>query len=149
MISLIIAGGMSIATTMKPVEWPDINNHTLKGQIILTSRVVCRDRWGTPMLPDGKGGYSLIQPINDKYIAESLIIPPWNIPPGTPEREVLYRPLPPVSISIEPTVAPAPAPAPASDVSTLSPVEPPMPMPSTDEAPAPDASATGDAPATQ
>ena len=28
------------------------------------------------MLPDGKGGYSLIAPINSEYIAQSLIQPP-------------------------------------------------------------------------
>jgi hypothetical protein len=66
MISLIIAGGISAAAASQTTEvtWPDMNNHTLRGEIVLAKEVVCRNRWGTPMLPDGKGGYSLIAPIN-------------------------------------------------------------------------------------
>jgi hypothetical protein len=51
-------------------------NHTLSGDKISSSKVVCRDRWGTPMPPDGKGGYSLIAPVKGSLIKESLWIPP-------------------------------------------------------------------------
>ena len=51
-------------------------NHTLLGQKILASQVVCRNRWGTPMLPDSTGGYSLIAPIKNDLIDQSLWIPP-------------------------------------------------------------------------
>ncbi|MFA7234020.1 MAG: hypothetical protein WC076_07900 [Terrimicrobiaceae bacterium] len=51
-------------------------NHALRGELIPAKEVVCRNMWGTPMLPDGKGGYSLIAPINPAFIAESLIQPP-------------------------------------------------------------------------
>jgi len=53
-----------------------VDNHTLAGEKIAPSQVVTRSRWGTPMLPDGKGGYSLIAPINQKFIEQSLWIPP-------------------------------------------------------------------------
>jgi hypothetical protein len=33
------------------------------------------------MLPDGKGGYSLIAPINPEYIAQGLIQPPITAGP--------------------------------------------------------------------
>jgi len=59
--------------------------------------VVCRDRWGTPMLPDGKAGYSLIAPIKKSLIAQSL----W-IPPVTGE-----RPPPPPAPSVQATPAAA------------------------------------------
>jgi hypothetical protein len=121
MISLIIAGGMYAAATMKPIDWPDINNHTLKGESILSSKVVCRDRWGTPMLPDGKGGYSLIAPINEKYIQESLIIPPWNFPKGVSAKDVVYRPLPPVNIIVEETAQPAAPSTPATPATPSTP----------------------------
>jgi len=54
----------------------ELNNHTLLGERIPAKDVVTRYRWGTPMLPDGKGGYSLIAAINPEFIAQSLIIPP-------------------------------------------------------------------------
>ena len=53
-----------------------MTNHTLRGEPILARDVVCRNRWGTPMLPDGTGGYSLIAPISPEFIARSLIQPP-------------------------------------------------------------------------
>jgi hypothetical protein len=90
MISLIVAGGAFIgaATTQTDFTWPSLYNHTLLGERVLAEQVVTRNRWGTPMLPDGKGGYSLIAPVNPNFIAQSLIIPPKT---GGP----VYRPLPP------------------------------------------------------
>jgi hypothetical protein len=145
MISLIIAGGISAAAASQTtaVTWPDINNHTLRGEIVPAKEVVCRNRWGTPMLPDGKGGYSLIAPINQKWIDESLQQPPW-----APNGMVAYRPLPPMQeVVIEQPAIPQPttvapptvptAPAPAAE---LTPVEPTMPAADA-TAPAPDAPA--------
>lgn len=51
-------------------------NHTLRGERVLAKEVVCRNMWGTPMLPDGKGSYSLIAPINPEFIERSLFQPP-------------------------------------------------------------------------
>jgi hypothetical protein len=134
MISLIIAGGVYAAATAQPTQWPDIDNHTLKGEAIPASQVVTRTRWGTPMLPDGKGGYSLIAPINQDFILESLIIPPWNLPSSVTTQDVIYRPLPPDGGAIV-TEAPAPAPmpiapvAPAPGMNSIAPVEPTLPAP--------------------
>ena len=140
MISLIIAGGVSLAASSQSFKWPDINNHTLAGEVIPSSQVVCRNMWGTPMLPDGKGGYSLIAPINANYIKESLIIPPWNLPPGVTAQQVVYRPLPATKeVAVEVTTQPEPVPvAPVEEVPAM---EPSMPdvgdtLPSTEAAPA-------------
>lgn len=65
-----------VTTTTVTQPEPELYNHTLRGERILAREVVCRNMWGTPMLPDGKGGYSLIAPINPEYIAQSLIQPP-------------------------------------------------------------------------
>lgn len=132
MISLIIAGGISLAaaSTQTTVTWPDINNHTLKGEAIPASQVVTRNTWGTPMLPDGKGGYSLIAPINPDYIRESLIIPPWSFPKGVMPNDVIYRPVPatpeiaaPVQIEATPVevapVVPAPVEQPSAPVDAM------------------------------
>jgi len=73
---LIIAGGSSFLGTLELPPPEVINNHTLAGEKIPSTQVVCRDRWGTPMLPGGKGGYSLIVPIKKDLIAQSLWIPP-------------------------------------------------------------------------
>jgi hypothetical protein len=107
MISLLIAGGVYVAASSPTTTWPDIDNHTLRGEKIPSSQVVCRNMWGTPMLPDGTGGYSLIAPINQDWIKESLIIPPKTT------GMVAYRPLPPLveRITVTDTVAPAPAPS--------------------------------------
>jgi hypothetical protein len=115
MISLIIAGGIALAAPSNQFSWPDIDNHTLKGEKIPSSKVVTRNVWGTPMLPDGTGGYSLIAPINEDYIAQSLIIPPWNIPANVTTEMVIYRPLPESERPVE-TVAPIPAPVPVIPV---------------------------------
>ena len=73
---LLIAGGSSFLGNIELPPAVLTMNHTLKGEQIPAAQVVCRDRWGTPMLPDGKGSYSLIAPINKKLIAQSLWIPP-------------------------------------------------------------------------
>jgi len=72
---LLIAGGSFLGTLATPQETPMIN-HTLRGESVLASEVVCRNRWGTPMMPDGTGGYSLTAPIIPEFIARSLIQPP-------------------------------------------------------------------------
>lgn len=72
-----VSGPMGSSTTaVSTYQEPELYNHTLLGERVLAEDVVCRNRWGTPMLPDGKGGYSLIAPINPEYIAQSKIIPP-------------------------------------------------------------------------
>lgn len=77
---ILIAGGAFIGTLATPKE-VDMINHTLLGERVLAKEVVCRNRWGTPMLPDGKGGYSLIAPINPEFIARSLVQPPLTSGP--------------------------------------------------------------------
>ena len=72
---LLIAGGAFISTFSTPQE-SEMMNHTLRGELIPAKEVVCRSMWGTPMLPDGKGSYSLIAPINPQFIAQSLVQPP-------------------------------------------------------------------------
>ncbi|HEY8901967.1 MAG TPA: hypothetical protein VIM61_16275 [Chthoniobacterales bacterium] len=135
MISLLIAGGVSVAANVQAVNWPIIDNHTLKGEAIPSNQVVCRNMWGTPMLPDGKGGYSLIAPINQTWIAESLMIPPQ-----APRGMVAYRPLPPVTATVVVPAVPEPAPA---AVSAPAPVAPPAPA--MEEAPAPAVEAPAEA----
>lgn len=73
---LFLAGGSFLGVLAQPQPEPELFNHTLRGERILAKEVVCRNRWGTPMLPDGKGGYSLIAPINPEAIAFSLVQPP-------------------------------------------------------------------------
>jgi len=75
MIPFLIAGG-SILTTLVMPEEVDLKNHTLAGAEIKAKEVVCRNAWGTPMLPDGRGSYSLIAPIDPVLIERSLIQPP-------------------------------------------------------------------------
>ena len=74
--SLLIAGGSSFLGTMVSSTNTNTVNHILLGEKIDATKVVCRDRWGTPMLPDGKASYSLIAPISESLIAQSLWIPP-------------------------------------------------------------------------
>jgi hypothetical protein len=91
--SLLIAGGSSFLGNLQLPSAEPITNHTLLGEKIPATKVVCRDRWGTPMLPDGKAGYSLIAPTNAALIAQSLWIPPAS---GTrPERPVPSAPVVP------------------------------------------------------
>ena len=72
---LFLAGGAFLGTLELP-QTTTLYNHTLAGEKIPAYQVVTRSRWGTPMLPDGKAGYSMTAPINKKLIAESLWIPP-------------------------------------------------------------------------
>jgi len=73
---LLIAGGVYFAQPTVVLPEVKLINHTLAGEVIPAKDVVCRNRWGTPMLPDGKGSYSLIAPINEGFIALSLFQPP-------------------------------------------------------------------------
>lgn len=72
---LLIAGGAFLGTLATPQETPMIN-HTLRGESVLAKEVVCRTRCGTPMMPNGIGGYSLTAAINPEFIARSLVQPP-------------------------------------------------------------------------
>jgi hypothetical protein len=74
MLALLIASSALLGAVTQPA--PELYNHTLRGERIPAKEVVCRNRWGTLMLPDGRGGYSLVAPINPDYIAESLVQPP-------------------------------------------------------------------------
>ena len=88
---LLIAGGASFLGTLQFPAVTPVDNHTLAGEKIPSVQVVARDRWGTPMLPDAKAGYSLIAPINKKLILQSLWIPPISC-----NRPVAEAPLPSV-----------------------------------------------------
>ncbi len=132
MISLLIAGGVYVAATPQTTDWPVIDNHTLRGEAVPSTQVVCRNMWGTPMLPDGKGGYSLIAPINPTWIADSLIIPP-KVTRGM----VAYRPLPVVEETVVlPPTEPAPAPASTSAPAASTNLAPAAEAPVTESAPA-------------
>jgi hypothetical protein len=72
---LFLAGGAFLGVVATQPE-PDLINHTLRGEKVPAKEIVCRNRWGTLMLPDGKGGYSLISPINQDFIDFSLVQPP-------------------------------------------------------------------------
>lgn len=74
MLPLLLAGGAFLGTLTQPEI--ELSNHTLRGELVLAKEVVCRSRWGTPMLPNGKGGYSLISSINQEFITQSLVQPP-------------------------------------------------------------------------
>jgi hypothetical protein len=84
MLMFLIAGG-SLITTLVPPQLPDFQNHLLNGTPVLAKEVVCRDRWGTPMMPDGKGSYSIIASPDPRLIERSLIQPPLTLAP-------VYRP---------------------------------------------------------
>jgi len=76
MLPLFLAGGAFLSNVAATQTEVDLYNHTLRGERVLAKEVVCRNMWGTPMLPDGKGGYSLIAPINPEFIERSLVQPP-------------------------------------------------------------------------
>lgn len=79
MLSLLLAGGAFLGAATQSsitVTETDLYNHTLRGERVLAKEVVCRNMWGTPMLPNGKAGYSIIAPINQEYIERSLFQPP-------------------------------------------------------------------------
>lgn len=75
MIPFLIAGG-SVLTTLVAPEPVDTMNHTLLGVKVKAKEVVTRNAWGTPMMPNGKGSYSLIAPPDPVLIERSLIQPP-------------------------------------------------------------------------
>lgn len=91
-----MGGGTTTQVTAITPVIPDVDiyNRTLLGEPILAREVVTRNRWGTPMPPNGKGGYSLIAPLNPEYIAQSLVIPPLTDGP-------VYRPRTNVPIIVE------------------------------------------------
>ncbi len=99
MIPLLIAGGAVLTTLVQP-QLPELMNHTLSGSEVKASNVVCRNRWGTPMLPSGQGSYSLIASPDEALIAQSLIQPPNN-PKGF--NFPVYRPGAKGSPSVEQT----------------------------------------------
>lgn len=75
MIPFLIAGGAVVSVFVAP-QLPDIMNHTLAGTPVKASEVVCRTRWGTPMMPDGKGSYNVTASPDPVFIERSLIQPP-------------------------------------------------------------------------
>lgn len=92
MIPLLIAGGSIISTFTAP-QLPDMMNHTLSGTPVKAPEVVCRSRWGTPMLPDGMGSYKLTAAPNAAYIERSLIQPPkTDAPIFRPGEPYIVRP---------------------------------------------------------
>ena len=102
MILLLIAGGSIISTFTEP-QMPEMMNHTLVGTPVQAAQVVCRSRWGTPMMPDGKGSYNLTAAPNPLSIERSLIQPPKTDAP-------VYRPGAPYNLPSQ-AVAPAVTPA--------------------------------------
>lgn len=80
---LLIAGGLVFTPTPAPEPAAPIEtiNHTLLAETLPAKQVVTRNRWGTPMLPDDKGGYSIIQAIVEQNIQRSLIQPPRTSAP--------------------------------------------------------------------
>jgi hypothetical protein len=104
MIPFLIAGG-SIVNTLVAPEPVDTLNHTLLGVKVKAKEVVSRNMWGTPMMPDAKGSYSLIAPPDPVLIERSLIQPPkTDAPTFVPDKP--YK-LP--SMIDEPEVNPVPA----------------------------------------
>jgi len=99
MIPLLIAGGTMLGPLVQP-ELPDMMNHTLTGIEVKASNVVTKNRWGTPMMPTGDGGYSLIAIPDPKLIEQSLIQPP-NSPKGFqfPEYRPGAKPAPSAEVS--------------------------------------------------
>jgi hypothetical protein len=116
---LLIAGGSSFLGNVDMPTLTQTMNHTLKGEQIPSAQVVCRDHWGTPMLPDGKGSYSLIAPINKKLIAQSLWIPPVS---GKRPAVVASKSVAPASPSAVPSL-PLPEALPTSPSSGTPPLE--------------------------
>ena len=135
MIPFLIAGG-SILNTLVAPEPVDTLNHTLPGAKVKAKEVVSRNAWGTPMMPDGKGSYSLIAPPDPILIERSLIQPPkTDAPTFVPDKP--YK-LP--SMKDEPEVNPAPA-APVEPLPIVQ--EPPAASEvSATEVPAPEEQAT-------
>jgi hypothetical protein len=99
MIPILIAGGSMLGTLVAP-QIPDLPNHLLTGSTIPAKQVVCRTRWGTPMMPDGKGSYSLLSGPDPVLIERSLVQPPKTEAP-------IFRPAS-MQRSVRTVVAPAP-----------------------------------------
>ena len=104
MIPFLIAGG-SVLTTLVAPEPVDTINHTLLGVKVKAKEVVARNAWGTPMMPNGKGSYSLIAPPDPVLIERSLIQPPKTDAPTY----VPGKPYPLASLAKEPEEKPVPA----------------------------------------
>ncbi|MEY2906094.1 MAG: hypothetical protein RLZZ408_565, partial [Verrucomicrobiota bacterium] len=109
--AFLIAGGSSFLGNVELPAPVEMMNHTLAGEKIPSREVVCRNRWGTPMLPDGKGGYSVIAPIKKNLIAQSLWIPP--VSGNRPKLIAKNAPTEPATTPATATV-PSPATVPAS-----------------------------------
>ena len=134
MIPFLIAGG-SVLTTLVTPEPVDTMNHTLLGAKVKAKEVVFRNMWGTPMMPDGKGSYSLIAPPDPVLIERSLIQPPkpeapvympgqpYKLPSMENEPEKLPSPAEPLPVvqqpvAVEPSV-PVEQPLPAAEIITV------------------------------
>jgi hypothetical protein len=110
-------------------------NHTLLGAKVKAKEVVCRNMWGTPMMPDGKGSYSLIAPPDPVLIERSLIQPPktdapvyvpgqpYKLPSMANEPEKPPVPTEPLPVVQQPMAVEPPAqveqPAPAAEIITV------------------------------
>lgn len=77
---LLIAGG-AVAVAFVAPELPEPMNHTLAGDEIKAVEVVCRNRYGTPMLPERGGSYNVAAPYNAELVARSLVQPPRTAGP--------------------------------------------------------------------
>jgi hypothetical protein len=106
----LIAGGASFLGTLELPSNPVVNNYTLAGEKIPSTQVVCRDRWGTPMLPNGMAGYSVIAPIKKNLIAQSLWVPP--VQGERPIKAPLVAPPSPVASPVVAVPASASGPVP-------------------------------------
>jgi len=88
---LLIAGGVFFTPSPVTLADEEIINHTLVGDPVPAVQVVTRNRWGTPMLPDGKAGYNITMGVVPAYIAQSLIQPPITSGP-------IFRPNPETAV---------------------------------------------------
>lgn len=121
--AFLIAGGSSFLGNLELPPEVQLMNHTLAGEKIPSAQVVCRNRWGTPMLPNGKAGYSIIAPIKKELVAQSLWIPPVS---GSRPKPAIASLAPPVPV----LAAPADA-LPAAPGSTVPPATAPTTAPGT------------------
>jgi hypothetical protein len=127
MIPFLIAGG-SIVNALVAPEPVDTLNHTLLGVKVKAKEVVSRNAWGTPMMPDAKGSYSLIAPPDPVLMERSLIQPPkTDAPTFVPDKP--YK-LP--SMQDEPEANPAPA-APIEPLPVVQEQPAAMELPASDE----------------
>ena len=155
-LSLIIAGGIFLTSPKANTEV--LYDQTLKGEPVPASNVVTWSAWGTPMMPDGKGGYSLIAPINQEYIEMSLKQPPRpsDFKPYRPEETVFARPImqppppapTPTALPDVQITAPASTDAPASDAPAAD-SDAPAPATEATETPAATTDDSAAAPATE